>query len=129
MAEEYGVLLRITFLIHIIIGFVFGLGFLLIPSFLAPIFGLAFNDPTLRVFGAMMIALTMSSLLCLMTREWVRVKIIVEMELVWTILGAIVVTYHIFIPPLYNVNTWLLVGVLLLLFFLFVISYLREVRR
>lgn len=129
MAEEYGILLRITFIIHVIVGFIYGLGFLLIPDFLAPMFGLSFTDPTVRVFGAMMIAFTIGSLLCLMAKEWARVKVVVEMELIWTVLGAIVMAYHILFPPLYNANAWINVGILLLLFFLFLISYIREVRR
>jgi hypothetical protein len=129
MAEEYGVLLRITFIIHVIIGFIFGLGFLMIPAYLAPMFGIAFSDPTVRLFGAMMVAFTIGSLLCLMTKEWARVKVVVEMELVWTVLGPIVIGYHILFPPFYNYNAWINVGILLVLFFLFLISYVREVRK
>jgi hypothetical protein len=128
MAEEYGVILRVTFMVHIIIGFIFGLGFLLIPDFIAPMFGLSFNDPTIRAFGAMILAMTIGSILCLMTKDWARVKVVVEIELIWTVVGAIAIAYHIFVPPLYNVNGWILVGVLLVLFFLFLVSYLREVR-
>lgn len=129
MADEYGIILRITFLIHIIIGFIFGFGFLLIPDFLAPIWGLTFDNPVIRVFGAMMVGMTFASILALMTKEWARVKIIVEMELVWTILGTIVIAYHVFIPPLFNIYGWVNVGILLLLFFLFLISYYMEIKK
>lgn len=128
MAEEYGVVLRITFIIHVIVGFVYGLSFLLIPDLLAYMFGLTFTDPTVRVLGAVMIAFTIGSLLCLMTKEWVRVKVVVEMNLIWSVLAAIVITYHFFFPPIYNINAWINVGIFLLLFFLFLISYIREVR-
>ncbi|MFX0170123.1 MAG: hypothetical protein ACFE89_12325 [Candidatus Hodarchaeota archaeon] len=129
MAQEYGIILRITFLIHIIVGFIFGFGFLLIPDFLAPIWGLTFDNPAVRIFGAMMVALTFGSILALMNREWTRVKIIVEIELVWSLLGTIVIAYHMFMPPLFNVYGWVNVAILLLLFFLFLVSYYMEIKK
>ena len=129
MADEYGIILRITFLIHIIIGFIFGLGLLILPDMLMTTFGFTFLDPVPRMFGAIMLALTIGSILALMTKEWARVKILVEIELIWSILGSIVVAYHMIIPPLLNIYGWIVVAILLVLFFLFLLSYYMEFKK
>ncbi|MDO8055529.1 MAG: hypothetical protein Q6361_01590 [Candidatus Hermodarchaeota archaeon] len=129
MAEEYGIILRITFLIHIIIGFIFGLGLLILPDLIMTTFGFSFSDPVPRMMGAMMLALTMGSILALMTKEWARVKILVEIELIWSILGTIVVAYHMLMPPLLNIYGWILAALLLVLFFLFLLSYYMEIKK
>lgn len=129
MAEEYGIILRITFLIHIIIGFIFGLGLLILPDLMMTTFGLTFADPVPRMLGGIMLALTIGSILAIMTKEWARVKILVELELVWFILGTIVVAYHMIIPPFFNIYGWILVAILLVLFFLFLLSYYMEIKK
>lgn len=126
---EYGKLLRITFIIHIIIGLVFGLGFLLVPDLLYPIFEMTFVDPNTRAFGAMILAFTIGSILALMTKEWVRVKILVEIEIVWTLVGSIVMIYHMFVPPTYGIMWWGPIAITLLLWVLFLISYLQEKKK
>ena len=123
---EYGQLLRITFIIHVIIGLVFGIGFLLVPELLLPMFELTFTDPTVRTFGAMIIALTIGSILSLMAKEWEQVKIVVEIELVFTLLGPIAMIYHMFVPPIPGVMMWGPIAILLVTWMLFLISYLQE---
>jgi hypothetical protein len=66
-------------------------------------FGFTFSDPAPRLFGGMILALTIGSILALMTKEWARVKILVEIELIWFILGIIVVAYHMFVLPAFNI--------------------------
>ena len=129
MAEEYGLILRITFLIHILIGFIFGLGLLILPDLLMTTFGFTFIDPAPRMLGAIMLALTIGSILALMTKEWARVKILVEIELIWFILGTIAVAYHMLVPPLFNIYGWILVAIFLVLFFLFLLSYYMEFKK
>ncbi len=126
---EYGQLLRITFVIHIIIGLVFGIGYLLVPDLLYPMFGMTFADPSARAFGAMIIALTVGSILALMTKEWDRVRILVEVELIFTLLGPIVMMYHMFVPPTPGVMMWVPIAILLLTWVLFLISYLQEKKK
>jgi hypothetical protein len=126
---EYGQLLRITFIIHIIIGLVFGIGFLLVPELLYPIFELTFADPNVRTFGAMIIALTIGSILSLMAKDWEQVKIVVEIELVFTLLGPIAMIYHMFVPPTPGVMMWGPIAILLITWVLFLISYLQEKKK
>ncbi len=126
---EYGQLVRITFILHVIVGLVFGIGFLLVPDMLYPIFGLTFEDPNARTFGAMILGLTMGSILALMTKEWEQVKILVEIELIWTLVGPIVMIYHMFTPPLYGSMMWGPILILLVLWVLFLIGYLQEKKK
>ncbi len=127
--QEYGIILRLTFIFHLIVGFIFGFGFQFVPDLLAPVFGFTFQDPVSRVFGAMTIALTFGSVIALMTRKWCRVKILVEIELIWLSLGPTVLAYHLFVPPLFNLNVVGPIAILLILFIFFLISYLLEIRK
>ncbi|MFX1576143.1 MAG: hypothetical protein ACFFCF_03115 [Promethearchaeota archaeon] len=129
MAEEYGMITRITFIIHIIIGLIFGISFLVIPDIMLPLFGMAFVDPTVRMFGAIIIGFTVTSILGLMTREVVRVKIIIQAELIWLILGIIAGAVHLVIPPLLSLTfAGAAIGSLVILFILFLLSYFMEIR-
>ena len=129
MADKYGMITRIAFIIHIIIGFIFGISFLAVPNIMLPLFGMAFVDPTVRMFGAMIIALTFSSILCLMTREVARVKIVVQTELVWLILGLIAGAVHLVFPPLISLAFAIAaLGSIAILLILFLLSYLMEMR-
>lgn len=89
--------LRTTFLVHSIVGLIFGLVYLLIPDMLAGWFGVSLPEamqPMLfRMLGAAILAFTASSWWAYHETAWERVKIIVEMELVWTILGTLVLLW------------------------------------
>jgi hypothetical protein len=120
---------RITFIIHIIIGLIFGIGYLVIPDFLLPMFGMAFTDLTVRLFGAITIGFTFTSIFGLMTREVARVKIFVQAELIWLILGIIAATIHLVIPPLITTTyAGVAIGALAILLILFLLSYFMEMR-
>lgn len=129
MAEEYGMITRITFIIHIIIGLIFGISFLVVPDIMLPLFGMAFVDPAIRMFGAMIIGFTFTSVLGLMTREVARVKIFIEAELLWLILGIIAGAVHLVLPPLMSITfAGAAIGSLVILFILFLLSYFMEIR-
>lgn len=98
----------------------------MVPELLLPMFELAFTDPNVRTFGAMIIALTIGSILSLMAKEWEQVKIVVEIELVFTLLGPIAMIYQMFVPPIPGVMMWGPIAILLLTWILFLISYLQE---
>ena len=86
---EYSKFLKYTFIIHIVIGFLFGLSFLFIPEqFLSAIgWEPGIFDPINRVFGAVIVGLTSGSILALLDPDWEKVKILVRIELVWLPLG------------------------------------------
>ena len=48
--------LKITFLIHIVIGAIFGIGLYIIPEMFLGLFTMGFLDPSTRVLGAAILA-------------------------------------------------------------------------
>lgn len=122
-------MLKFTFVIHIIIGLIFGIGLYVVPDMFYGFFGMAFIDPLGRAFGAIMLALTIGSVLALFTRDWARVRILVELEIFWCILGLIAILVHMFLPPLLTLTAGLVAGAsLAVLLFLFLISYFIQRR-
>ncbi len=84
--------LKTLFLVHFIIGLIFGLVFLLIPQIWLPLFGWKdVPDPfAWRLLGAAVLALTATSWFSYSAHLWDQVRIVVWGEVVWTTLGAIV---------------------------------------
>lgn len=129
MGEEYSTFLRITFFIHIVIGAIFGIALYIVPDIFLAFFGMTLNDPTTRLFGGVMLALTIGSVLALATKEWLRVRIIVEVEIFWCILGLIGAIVHMFLLPTFTTLAGILIiAILAVLLFLFLIGYFIEVR-
>ena len=127
--EEYNIVLKITFLIHVILGAIIGIGLYIIPSIFLPLLGMSFIEPSTRLFGAAILALAIGSVLALATKEWVRVRIIVEVQIFWCILGLIGGVVHMFMVPLLSVIAgFLIISLLAVLLFLFLIGYFIQVR-
>ena len=86
--------LKATFLIHFIVGLILGIIFLLFPIELGTLMGMSIMEPeTWRLLGAAIMGFTISSIFAAREKEWEKVKILVEAEIVWTILGTIVIGY------------------------------------
>lgn len=86
--------LRITFWVHLIVGAIFGLGYLLVPDAIAGIAGIQVQDSAMwRLIGAAICAFAASSWWAIHETEWAHVKIIVEAEIVWTVLATLVEVY------------------------------------
>jgi hypothetical protein len=86
--------LKITFLVHFVVAIVFGAGFLLIPDMLMGMLGARTVEPsTFRLVGAAMLAFAASSWLAYRQPVWEKVRIVVQMEIVWTILGVLAMLY------------------------------------
>ena len=86
--------LKITFLVHVIVAGIFGLVFLLIPEMFGGMMGAPIKEPsTFRLLGAALVAFAASSWFAYRETMWERVKIVVQMEIVWTILGVLATLY------------------------------------
>ena len=86
--------LRTLFLVHFVVGLVFGLLYLLIPGIFMGWFGIPVpDDLPYRIIGAAILAFTASSWYCYKAAEWERVKIVVLAEIVWTVLNVLVGLY------------------------------------
>jgi len=105
--------LKYTFLVHGILGLKVGLGDLLFPTMLESFYGAPVLDPGLyRVVGVAILAFTASSLLAYRETAWDRVKIVVQMEIVWTILAAVVIVALVFLEgrPVMELGNALVLG-------------------
>ncbi|MGQ9625532.1 MAG: hypothetical protein ACUVV0_01335 [Anaerolineae bacterium] len=104
--------LRATFLIHLIIGGIFGLIYLLIPDLFGSWIGWPVKEMTLyRVLGAAILGYAFSSYLAYRETAWESVRIVVLAEIAWTILGVIAMAYGMIVLALPAVG-WAFVVVL-----------------
>ena len=118
--------LRMTFWVHFVVGGIFGLGYLLIPDSVAGAFGIAIKDPVQwRLIGAAICAFAASSWWALHETQWERVKIVVEMELVWTVVGTLVLVYGM-LAFAYPVLAWISPIILALFAIAFGYFYTQE---
>jgi hypothetical protein len=91
-AIPYG--LKITFLVHFVVAAVFGLVFLLVPEMFGGMMGALIREPsTFRLVGAALVAFAASSRFAYQQPFWENVKIVVQMEIVWTVLGVLAMLY------------------------------------
>jgi hypothetical protein len=117
--------LKVTFLVHGVVGTVFGLVYLLIPEALGGLVGWPMGDPAYRMIGAAILGFTASSWLAYRQTERARVKIVVQAEIVWTILGTLATLWGLLsagLPPF----AWLNAVVLAAFAVAFSIFYPRE---
>ena len=90
MEKEYSKILKYVFLVHFIVAIAFGLGYFFVPDALLDFFEWPVQDfYVVRVLGAAFIGIGASSILGYLTTSWDKVKIIVQMELVWLIFGIL----------------------------------------
>jgi len=83
--------LKTTFLVHFIVALIVGLIYLLIPDVQGNLVGWPIKEPTVyRLIGAAILGFGTSSWLAYKETAWEKVKIVVQMEIVWTILGTLV---------------------------------------
>jgi hypothetical protein len=88
--------LKTLFLVHFIAALVFGLLQLLIPGMFFRWFGMSIKDALpYRIVGAAVLAFAASSWLCYKAAEWNKVKIVVQAEIVWASLAALVSLYGV----------------------------------
>ena len=80
------------FLAHFFVGAVFGVMYLVFAETVIITIGWPYNDPVItRLLGAALIGFAMSSLLAWREKELERVKLVVEMELVWLTIAVVII--------------------------------------
>jgi hypothetical protein len=83
--------LKTTFLVHFIVGLIFGLIYLLIPEVWGNLISWPVKEPPAYWgLGAALLGFAVSSWFAYKETAWEKVKIVVQMEIVWTILGTLV---------------------------------------
>lgn len=120
--------LRIIFAVHAVVGAIFGLAYLLIPETFADLLNFTFPDgsePYVRILGAAILAFTASSILGYLAHEWREVKIVVQTEIPWCLLGAVVTLWFVLDGVLPAV-AWINFIALALFFVAFAFYFWRE---
>ena len=85
-----------TFLAHAIVSAIFGFVLLLVPDVLGTMSGQPIIESiAYRWVGAAVLAFSVSSWLSYKQKLWDKVKIVVQMEIVWTTLFVVVAVYGI----------------------------------
>jgi Ca2+/Na+ antiporter len=119
--------LKTTFLVHFVVGLIVGLAILLIPLAVANLlnYPLDGGDPYVRLLGAATLGFAASSLLGYLAHEWREVKIVVQAEIVWTLLASLLFLWFVLDGILPAVG-WLNFIVMALFFVAFLFFYWRE---
>jgi hypothetical protein len=106
--------LKTLFLVHFILALIFGLIYLLLPQPWGNLIGWPVREvPPYRLIGAAMLGFAASSWLSYGAGAWEKVKIVVQMEIVWTVLGALVMLWGLLfaaVPVFGWVNFVILAG-------------------
>lgn len=106
--------LKTTFLIHVIVGGIFGLIYLLIPDVWGDLISWPVKDLTSsRIIGAAVLGFAASSWFAYKEITWEKVKIVVQMEIVWTILATLVLMWGLIfagLPAFAWLNTVIMAG-------------------
>jgi len=88
--NEYPVMLKYTFLLHMLIAWLFGIWLFAFPDTFNAFIGHTTPADDLNIaYGALLIGLGITSLLGFRAGDWKSVKILVEMEFVYTPLAII----------------------------------------
>jgi hypothetical protein len=106
--------LKTLFIVHFIVGLIFGLVLLLIPELLGTMSGQPILEPiAYRMVGAAIVGISCSSILAYKQKLWDNVKIIVQMEIIWTIFFVAVSIFGLVtaqLPPMDWVNVIIVGG-------------------
>ncbi len=120
--------LKSLFLVHAVVGLLFGLGYLVIPATVAEWFKMPITDePYLRLIGAAILGFTATSTVAYQAHSWAEVKIVVQGEFVWTGLAAVLSLWFV-LDGDWPVAGWIMFGLMALFFLAFGYFYYREER-
>ena len=126
MVEEILKFTKIVFVIQAIVGFAFGLVFLLAGELFMILEGWPYYAPVfIRLTGMDFIGMAVLILLSSREKEWAKVKNVVIMVVFWTILNSIVFTILHFVHNLPPIN-WTNIGSYMLFAVLYIIVYIKQ---
>jgi hypothetical protein len=117
--------LKTTFLVHTIVATMYGLLFLIDPQIWARLSGIHIDpiDPY-RLLGAALLAFAVGSWLAYRETEWERVRITVQVDILWSALTALIILRDIFAVGLPRIE-WLNVAILTSFAAVFSLFYFR----
>jgi hypothetical protein len=111
--------LQTTFLVHAIVALILGVPLLILPGTFLKTIGWVAADPMIsRLLGAALLALAWGSFRGWRATERTQVRILLELEAVFTVLGSIGLLRHLVIAP-----NMLIVWVIFLLLAVFAVAW------
>ena len=118
--------LKNLFLIHFIVALVLGLGYLLVPQTTLGFVGIQTQEVDVyRLLGAAMLGLAYGSWLAYRETAYERVRIVLGIEVVWTVLGTLVMLYALLFAG-FPAGAWLNAIILAAFAVAFSIYYFRK---
>jgi hypothetical protein len=120
--------LKMVFLIHAVVGLILGLAYLVFPATVTDWLDFPLTDePYLRIIGAAILGWSATSLVAYRAQHWDEVKIIVQGELVWTGLAAVLMLWFL-LDGVWPAAGWINFALMALFFLAFGYTYYREER-
>jgi len=119
---------KYIFLLHFIVALVFGLVWFLVPEYWNTLTDWPDEIAAGRIVGMATIMVAVGCILAYRATSWDQIEILVIMELIYNILGAIGMVWNIIAIPTLPVVAWLLVGLLGLFSVLFLYVFFTERR-
>lgn len=88
--------IRLTFLVHAIVAVLFGVVMYLAPTWFATVIQWTPVDPVMTAFmGTALLALGLSSFFAYRAAHWEEVRIVVESEIAFTVLGTLAGLFYL----------------------------------
>lgn len=126
MGEEISKGLEITLIIHFILGIILGFIFLFIPDVYCKLVGFSITDKgTFRIIGAASLALGYGSFLAYRSRDWEKVKLLVQLDLVWLISATGAMLFWIFFEK-GPIAGWFIIAMFAAFLVVFTYFYFKE---
>lgn len=120
--------LRIVIWFHIVLGLILGLGYFLIPTTLLNLLTWPSMDTYFtRMIGAAVLGFVAAGWFALQANDWEKVKIYVQAEIVWTILGTLATIWGMLTESLPIIG-WLNTIILAIFAVAFTYFYIQEER-
>ncbi len=99
--KEYPKALRRVFMIHGIISILVGIQHIILPRLPGDLTGVELPSPFLyRVLGAAVLAFGVSSAMAAKEKYWENIRILLPMEIIWSLLGAVIIGWGIVMEKL-----------------------------
>ncbi len=118
--------LKITFLLYGIVTLVVGLPLLIFPGQIWEVLVWLHIDPILsRLFGAALLAMSWSSFRGWQAKERVQVKILLELEAVFAVLGSLGIIRHL-VVAVYPPIVWITLVVLVVFAVAWIVFLLKK---
>ncbi|MHA2141939.1 MAG: hypothetical protein ACXADC_09990 [Candidatus Thorarchaeota archaeon] len=124
MSGEIPSFAKYIFLLGFIVSMIFGVWSFLSPESFSAITEWPPEPAAIRLVGSFLIMLAIAAILAYRAASWKEVELYVLMIILWTILGSIALVWSTVVVPLPIIG-WLITGLLVLFFVLYLYVYMQ----